>query len=112
MFCVSANGTLSASLNRGGSPAMFENVGEVRASVGVYPPARVRLADVDGDGRVDYCVLEDNADVRCWRNGGVGDTPSYWQGFVAGQDDAGTVVFAGLDGKGVDGVTFRDLNGE
>ena len=111
VFCISVTGAVSASLNRGGSPPSFENVGEVRSSVGNYPPARVRMTDVDGDGRIDYCVLEDNADVRCWRNSGTGDKPSFWQGFNSADDD-GTVVFAGLDGKGPEGVVCGDLNGE
>jgi hypothetical protein len=72
----------------------------------------VRIADIDGDGRADYCVIEGGAgDIRCWRNGGVGDTPAYWQGFQsAGQD--GTIVFAGIDGNPSEGAVLADLNGE
>ncbi|KAK0638792.1 hypothetical protein B0T16DRAFT_394642 [Cercophora newfieldiana] len=28
--------------------------------------------EIPGDGRVDNCVIEDNLDIRCWRNGGHG----------------------------------------
>ena len=33
--------------------------------------------DMDGDGRADYCTVSPT--LHCWRNGGVGDAPAYWQ---------------------------------
>jgi hypothetical protein len=32
---------------------------------------------MDGDGRADYCLVSPS--LHCWRNGGVGDAPAYWQ---------------------------------
>jgi hypothetical protein len=42
------------------------------------------LLDMDGDGRADYCLIYDDDNgkdnsLHCWRNGGVGDVPAYWQ---------------------------------
>lgn len=53
---------------------MFENQG--------YPQKQVILGDIDGDGRGDYCVADapgGGANILCWRNGGQGDTPAYWE---------------------------------
>ncbi|KAF4976370.1 hypothetical protein FZEAL_6946 [Fusarium zealandicum] len=40
---------------------------------------RVRLADIDGDGLGDCCVLDDGSRVDCWRKVVVKDAPEYWQ---------------------------------
>lgn len=74
-----------------------------KSNVGL-PQARVRIADVDGDGRADYCVVADSGDISCWRNGGQGPMPDYWQSFG--------VVFIGKGMGDVDGVRFYDINGD
>lgn len=53
---------------------MFEytGAGKYKPSEG-YLQARIHLADVDGDGRFDYCAARDNGDIQCWRNGGRGE---------------------------------------
>lgn len=69
-----------------------------------FDQSRVRLADIDGDGRIDYCVIADNGDIHAWRNGGQGDAPDYWQ-------DLG-IVFTGKGEGDINGVRFVDLNGD
>lgn len=62
------------------------------------------MGDIDGDGRLDYCVAADNGDIYCWRNGGLGARAEYWQ-------DLGKVA----PGRGMgdlDGVRLVDINGE
>ncbi len=102
MLCVSPNGDVYVSINTGRSdiftgPLLWKsNEGSLQA--------RVRLADIDGDGRADYCTIADNGDIRCWRNWGTGDLPIGWQ-------DLG-VVFTGKGMGDVDGVRFADINGD
>ncbi|PKK43057.1 hypothetical protein CI102_13335 [Trichoderma harzianum] len=102
MICVAVDGTAYAMINNGNRG--FTNSGEVwKASEGPKQD-RVLLADIDGDGRADYCTIADNGDISCWRNGGQGNMPEYWQ-------ELGVVV----QGKGfgdVNGVRFFDLNGD
>jgi hypothetical protein len=60
----------------------------IRASESWATQDRIRLGDIDGDGRLDWCAIDDVGDVYCWRNGGSGDTPTaahngYWQGMAS-----------------------------
>jgi hypothetical protein len=75
--CIGLDGTAYASINNGdgtsSSHPTFTYMGKWKQNVG-YPQARVRLGDVDGDGRADYCVLHDNGDIYCWRNGWIGSS--------------------------------------
>ncbi|KAK3897538.1 killer toxin subunits alpha beta [Staphylotrichum tortipilum] len=105
-LCISPNGDVYASVAQvsaigdigwGASPSLWKpNVG--------LPQARVRIADIDGDGRADYCVVADNGDISCWRNGGQGPMPDYWQPLG--------VVFTGKGMGDVNGVRFYDINGD
>ncbi|KAB5542692.1 hypothetical protein GE09DRAFT_1136165 [Coniochaeta sp. 2T2.1] len=106
-FCITAKAGVYASLNQGGSPPKFKSIGQIVPEsdrVG----REVRMADIDGDGRVDLCFVVDGQPVRCSRNGGRGDD-HFWQGF---QTEGGLreQVFART------GNTFRiwlgDLNGD
>ncbi|KAL2782461.1 hypothetical protein BJX66DRAFT_345814 [Aspergillus keveii] len=105
--CIAKDGTAYASINQGdGSgtrPPSFRQIGKIKDSEG-YPQSRVRLADVDGDGRADYCVLEDNGDTRCWRNGWIDDIPEYWQPLGK--------RFTGKGMGDINGVRFEDVNGD
>ncbi|KAK8062432.1 carbohydrate esterase family 3 protein [Apiospora hydei] len=105
--CVAPDGNVYASINqRDGTadkPPSFKNIGLIKQNEG-YPQARVRLGDIDGDGRGDYCVLHDNGNIRCWRNGWIEDKPSYWQ-------DLG-VRFTGKGKNDFRGVRFEDVNGD
>lgn len=64
----------------------------------------IRLGDIDGDGRCDYCALNDDGSMRCWRNGGLKDISDNWQ-------DMG-VVFNARDFGDIDGVRLVDINGD
>ncbi|KAH6856359.1 hypothetical protein B0I37DRAFT_402917 [Chaetomium sp. MPI-CAGE-AT-0009] len=107
MLCISPNGDIFASVAQVSAngdidwastpPALW------KATEGL-PQARVRIADIDGDGRADYCVVADNGDVSCWRNGGQGRMPEYWQSLG--------VVFTGKGMGDVAGVRFYDINGD
>jgi hypothetical protein len=79
------------SINQGGFPPTFKptgNGGLIREGFDWCPQDRVRLGDIDGDGRLDYCAIDGQGDIYCWRNGGVGLAPTtkeggYWQSFVS-----------------------------
>lgn len=66
------------------------------------------MADIDGDGRVDFCLISDD-DVKCSRNGGKGDE-HFWQGFQTASGIRET-VFNARSGP-LSGVELADLNGE
>jgi hypothetical protein len=102
-FCLKQSGGISVSLNRGGSPPKFESIGQV------VPPTStlegdIHIADIDGDGRADFCLVSDVA--RCSRNAGQGDSYT-WQGFSK-IDGLRGVVFDKAQG----GVRFGDINGD
>ncbi|KAL4868928.1 hypothetical protein BDV12DRAFT_196901 [Aspergillus spectabilis] len=64
----------------------------------------VRLGDIDGDGRLDYCLIADNGDISCWRNGWIKPKAGYWQALG--------VVFTGKNKGNIDGVQLVDINGD
>lgn len=64
----------------------------------------IRLGDIDGDGRCDYCALNDDGSMRCWRNGGLKDVSDNWQ--------AMGLVFNEKDFGNIDGVRLVDINGD
>ncbi|GHJ08704.1 hypothetical protein TPA0907_30710 [Micromonospora humidisoli] len=65
---------------------------------------RVRLADINGDGRVDYLVVDDSSRVRAWLNGGK-DGNGRWVWNSVGEIAAGVGV-AGSQ------VRFADVDGD
>jgi hypothetical protein len=72
-----------------------------------YNPTNVLVADIDGDGRFDYCIMADDGNVKCKRNGGTSDEGSYWQGFTKDTEvDQWTHVFDGQDKGNKFGVKF------
>ncbi len=106
-ICIGSEGNMYVAINEGGTPPVFRDVGLYRAAPSGYSRGQVRVGDVDGDGRLDYCVIAGNGDIYCWRNGGVGDTADYWQDLGQGQP-----VFTGKGMGNMDGVQLVDLNGE
>lgn len=69
---------------------------------------RIRLADIDGDGRGDYGVVNDDLSINFWRNGWVDDTPKYWQPLGVRST---LTVGVSLDAT-LDGLRFTDINGD
>ncbi|WP_156046194.1 FG-GAP-like repeat-containing protein [Herbidospora cretacea] len=72
--------------------------GELNAGYG-YPRDWVRFADMDGDNRDDYVILQDLGEVRAWLNNGVGQSWT-WKGELAGY------------GYPRDWVRLEDVNGD
>ncbi|RSM12379.1 hypothetical protein CEP52_002563 [Fusarium oligoseptatum] len=106
--CIGPDGAVYASINQGNGggdkPPSFVYKGLWRAADSRFPQAKVRLADIDGDGRADFCGLSDNGDVYVWRNGWIDDMPGYWQ-----------ALGKRFEGKGMgnlEGTRFEDLNGD
>lgn len=108
--CIGPGGDAYASINQGdgdigtGKPPTFKDIGQIKDAVSGYPQAQVRLGDVDGDGRADYCVFDAAGDMTCWRNGWIEDKPAYWQGL--GQR------FSGKNMGNLTGVRLEDINGD
>ncbi|KAK7980217.1 hypothetical protein PG989_012674 [Apiospora arundinis] len=66
----------------------------------------IRLGDIDGDGRLDYCVINSDGSVNCWRNGGtLHDRAEYWQ-------DLGTVFKPPQPIDDIASMRFVDINGD
>jgi hypothetical protein len=94
-------------INDGGKPPRFRDVGLYKEAPNGYAQTNVRLGDIDGDGRLDYCVVAGNGDIYCWRNGGSGDNAAYWQDVGEGKP-----VFTGKSTGSIDGIRLVDINGE
>jgi hypothetical protein len=106
VLCVASDGTLSAYLNSdGGSDPgnpIWIKLGVIFSAQG-YSQSMVRLADIDGDGRVDYLGLDADGNVHGWRNvGTIETTTPTWV-------DMGIVNSGGTMGD-VDGVRFVCLS--
>ncbi|KAF5007862.1 hypothetical protein FDECE_5777 [Fusarium decemcellulare] len=112
LVCIGPEGNAHLSINQGdgnkggNKPPTFKVHGLIKDNEG-FGQDRVRLADIDGDGRGDYCILDDGGNVQCWRNGGTGKAPEYWQSlgtrFTAkGMGDMRGVRFADINGDGRD----------
>ncbi|KAI4602200.1 hypothetical protein KJ359_009438 [Pestalotiopsis sp. 9143b] len=104
--CINAEGNMYAGINQrdgtASAPPTFRDIGLIKTNEG-YAQDRVRLADIDGDGRADYCVIVDDAgNVRCWRNGWVDDAPAYWEPLGIRFQASGDIR----------GIRFEDLNGD
>ncbi|KAK3904393.1 hypothetical protein C8A05DRAFT_42499 [Staphylotrichum tortipilum] len=106
-ICLGPEGNMYVSINDGGKPPRFRDVGLYKTAPGGYARTNVRLGDIDGDGRLDYCVVAGNGDIYCWRNGGVGEMAAYWQDFGEGKP-----VFTGKGMGSIDGVHLVDINGD
>ncbi len=98
---VGDNGSLNVWYNRGGNDQGGWD-GPYERAQGVALGRQVQLADFDGDGKVDYIVVNDDGSVRVLLNQG-GDNNGGWNdlGHVAnGTGPASQVRFADMDGDG------------
>ncbi|WP_033288889.1 FG-GAP-like repeat-containing protein [Amycolatopsis jejuensis] len=100
---IASNGAVNVFLNRGGDGhGGWQALGQVATGL-TTDPARVRLADFDGDGRADYLLIAPNGAVSVYLNRG-GDGHGGWQalGQVATglTTDPSRVRFADFDGDG------------
>lgn len=110
IVCIDGDGNAYLSINRWDgtdtTPPTFKRVSDtalIKTNEG-YSQDRVRLADIDGDGRADYCILDDGGNVHCWRNDWIDDIPKFWE-------PLGLRFTA--KGKGdIRGVRFEDINGD
>lgn len=94
-FCVQTlDNSVSVSLNRGGSPPKFESIGLVIGAVSGWFGYDVSIADIDGDGRADFCLISAQGIIKCSRNAGQGDKHT-WQGFSTIDGIRGTVFDEG-----------------
>ncbi|KAH8886503.1 integrin alpha N-terminal domain-containing protein [Thozetella sp. PMI_491] len=111
---VEASGRTSAWLNQGG-PDQGSNAakiswlssGEIATGVGA-PRGKIHFADINGDGRADYLVVNDNGSVDMWMNMGGPDNGA--NAAKVGWSAQGTIA-AGI-GKDGAGVRFADLDGD
>jgi hypothetical protein len=102
VLCVASDGTLSAYLNSdaGDDPGnpIWNRLGVVLPGQG-YSRDMIRLADIDGDGRVDYLGLDAAGNAHGWRN--VGTTQTISPTWV----DMGIINSGGTMGD-VNGIRF------
>ncbi|MCQ8771783.1 FG-GAP-like repeat-containing protein [Streptomyces telluris] len=97
------NGAVRAWINDGGDDqGGWTGQGRIAAGTGA-PSAKVRFADIDGDRKADYLVLEDNGAVRAWINDG-GDGQGGWtaRGRIVSRTPVpgAGIRFADIDGDG------------
>lgn len=109
---IDADGNAYLSINQGdgdraaGKSPTFKRVSDTAKIKDTEGSERsyVVLADIDGDGRGDYGVIDSSGNVNFWRNGWIDDIPAYWQ--ALGQ------VFTGKDLGTVTATRFEDINGD
>lgn len=112
LVCIHPNGDLYLSINKGdgdraaGKPPGWTWVGLIKNAEAEQD--RIRLADIDGDGRGDYGVINDDGSISFWRNGWVDNKPKYWQPLgVRSTMSTGVSLEAALPG-----LRFVDINGD
>ncbi|KAJ3548060.1 hypothetical protein NM208_g1190 [Fusarium decemcellulare] len=109
---IDADGNAYLSINQGdgnraaGKPPTFKRVSSTALIKKTEGKKRdhVVLADIDGDGRGDYGVLDDAGNAFFWRNGRIDDIPKYWQ--YLGKR------FEGKNKGDLRGTQFEDINGD
>jgi hypothetical protein len=110
-FCLAADSAVSVAVNLGGNPPKFKSLGQVVPTHAGYTSEDVRIADIDGDGRADYCLILSGGGVGCSRNGGVGNN-YYWQGFSTASSLRAQVIPHQSFATNASGIVFGDMNGD
>ncbi|MER5637103.1 FG-GAP-like repeat-containing protein [Kitasatospora sp. NPDC002227] len=96
------NGAVTAYLNRGGDGhGSWNLLGQVATGL-TSDRSRVRWADMDGDGKADYTVINADGSITAFLNKG-GDTGGGWNN--PGQAATGLTT-------NQNAVTFTDINGD
>ncbi|MBE3047573.1 VCBS repeat-containing protein [Candidatus Bathyarchaeota archaeon] len=108
--CISPEGDLHVSLNEGNGSGdklpTFKHIGLVKESEGVQ--ALVRLADIDGDGRADYGVVDkETGAVSFWRNAWVEDK-ARWEALGV----RATIEAPSKGSENFPEIRFEDVNGD
>ncbi|SPN96523.1 related to acetylxylan esterase [Cephalotrichum gorgonifer] len=106
-ICISPAGEMYVTINRGGNPPKWDNIGLYKGVTDGADQEHVLLGDMDGDGRLDFCTIRDNGDIYCYRNGGLGDRAAYWQDMGVGRP-----IFTGKNKGDIKGVRLVDINGD
>ncbi|MFH9355575.1 FG-GAP-like repeat-containing protein [Kitasatospora sp. NPDC017646] len=102
-YClIGDDGGVTAYLNRGGDTSGgWVNDGKIAAGA-TTDLSRIRLADIDGDGRADYSVINPDGSLTTYINRG-GDGHGGW--YNAGQLAAGTTT-------NQNAITLTDFTGD
>ncbi|WP_344024824.1 FG-GAP-like repeat-containing protein [Streptomyces luteireticuli] len=101
-LAVDRKGAVHAWLNNGGDGrGGWSNYGWIATGTGA-PGNRARFADIDGSGKADYLIVDDNGGIQAWLNNG-GDGHGGW----SGRNEITTDVKAPADR-----VHFADINGD
>lgn len=109
-ICIAPDGTPFVAINTsklGQTVPTFGNFFQWRNPIAGYAQDRVLLGDIDGDGRLDYCVRHDNGNIHCYRNGGLGNGAAYWQDIGSGGP-----TFLNKNTGDARGLRFIDINGD
>lgn len=105
MICISPSGALRASRNLYKTDKLWGPFVPIRDAVPGYSKSSVILGDIDGDGRVDYMLVDKNQEVIGFRNGGpTPGWPTHWQALGN--------VFHGSGAGKPSGWRLVDLNGD
>ncbi|MBD0688812.1 hypothetical protein BG452_05300 [Streptomyces sp. CBMA123] len=111
---INPNGSVVTYLNRGGDTgAGWVNYGQIASGL-TTDPSRVRLADIDGDGRADYSAIGGNGSVVTYLNrggDGHGGWTNYGQIATGTTSDQNAVTLADFTGDGRSDYVTTNPNG-
>ncbi|KAK5000912.1 hypothetical protein LTR66_000329 [Elasticomyces elasticus] len=93
------SGYLNVRTNVEGRPTWIPQGGAKSIASGVAPPGNIRMADINGDGKVDYVIVDAaTGAIELYLNNGEGDASVVGDG----------IRFADLDGDGIDDYVAVD----